>query len=117
MSRLALICGGRDYNNKEKVKETLIDIAPTFVIEGGAKGADKLAGEVCDELCIPYCVVPALWNIGTSAGFKRNSLMLKMLTTLAGQNEHMVVAFPGGKGTRMMVNIARRAGVEVVEIS
>jgi hypothetical protein len=49
-------------------------------------------------------------GLGRKAGPIRNEQMLS-----EGQ-PHLVVAFPGGRGTAHMVGIARAAGVEVIEI-
>lgn len=131
MSKLAIICGGRDYGLRldgngnwkyppefiNQVKEEITSRGITFVIEGGAKGADRLARLACEELGVDFIEVPALWKRrGQSAGYKRNALMLKVLTKLAGESECLVLAFPGGKGTKMMTTIAREAGVKVEEI-
>ena len=47
---------------------------------------------------------------GKAAGPKRNKRMLEWKPDL-------VVAFPGGKGTANMVQQARQAGVEVIEVA
>ena len=53
---------------------------------------------------------PADWDkYQKRAGFIRNSQMLNE------GKPHAVAAFPGGVGTRMMVGLARRAGVPVRE--
>lgn len=86
-------------------------IKPTMVIHGGARGADKLAGEVAKELGIEVVVFPANWELyGKRAGYVRNQLMLD-----AGKPS-LVLAFPIGesRGTRMMIDIATRAGVKVI---
>jgi hypothetical protein len=51
----------------------------------------------------------AEWHrFGREAGPMRNARML------AEGKPNLVVAFPGGPGTRNMVDLARRAGVEIV---
>jgi len=108
-----LVCGGRDYeekvNAREMVKKTIAAIRPGLIIEGGAEGADRLAGYAAVELEIPYHTYHADWEqYGRKAGFIRNSQMLK-----EGKPD-LVLAFPGGKGTAMMVSIALKAGVPVI---
>lgn len=116
-----LVCGGRGYSDKDKVFRTLNTLAdcgeefqtgrPVTIIHGGAKGADHLADQwaVCNWQDIKE--FKAEWDrFGPSAGYIRNRKMLK-----EGQ-PHLVVAFPGGKGTAMMVDIARKADVPVLEI-
>lgn len=109
-SNLVIVTGGRDYADYGKVRDELKGVNPSFVIEGGAKGADSLARRACDELMIPHVTVWALWGSdGTwnrKAGYDRNLLMAKMMSRLGGNNPQRVLAFPGGKGTQMMVDIA-----------
>lgn len=101
-----LVCGGRNYNDKEFVFYTLDKINPDIVVHGGAKGADSLAGEWCQLRNKEERIYPAKWNIhGRSAGALRNREMLKEeLDGLDG-----VIAFPGGRGTTDMISIARKA--------
>ncbi len=107
-----LVCGGRDYGNWGYLYATLNDIDSIYgiteIIHGGATGADKLAGRYA-ELTTKACkVFSADWNKhGKKAGYLRNKQMLE-----EGQPD-LVVAFPGGKGTQNMIDIAKKAGVEV----
>lgn len=107
-----LVCGGRNFNDRELLYQTMNDLSGiSLVIEGGAKGADTLAGEWAHKKQIPYLVVPAEWNkYGKSAGYLRNA---KMLT----YKPDLVIAFPGGAGTAMMVRIAKKAEIRVVEVN
>jgi hypothetical protein len=125
-----LVCGGRDYGlrinpetgKKEKhqpevdhIWHTLDTIRsaihrPLVVIEGEQRGVDLLAREWAEEKGLEVRGFPADWDkYQKRAGFIRNSQMLKE------GNPHAVIAFPGGIGTRMMVQLARRAGVPVKE--
>lgn len=82
------------------------------IISGMASGADTAA---IDWAVCNWCKTheyPANWNLyGKSAGYIRNKQMLD-----EGKPD-LVIAFPGGKGTKMMVDIARKAGVQVMEIN
>ncbi len=81
------------------------------VVSGGARGADRLAEDWAVTRWCPLEVYPADWEThGKSAGYIRNKEMLEK-----GRPD-IVVAFPGGKGTFNMVNIAKKAGVEVIEV-
>lgn len=110
---IVLVCGGRDFEDKELVFSVLDKIRPTFLVEGGAKGADTLAylwakKNLSHENRV---TVEAEWGkYGKAAGYKRNQKMLDDF------KPHLVVAFPGGSGTADMVRRAKRAGVEVREI-
>lgn len=114
-----LICGGRDFNDHGLFDRTMIDIhnqyvtasKPAFYIAGGARGADTEAIRLAKIWGIPYKIYPADWEqYGKRAGYIRNQQMLD-----EGKPD-LVVAFPGGKGTAMMVDIARKAGVKVIEV-
>lgn len=110
-----LVCGGRDYNDYDRLEDELNTLWRVYgdftVISGMARGADSLAVRYAEQYNCPLEKFPALWDVhGRSAGYIRNQLMLD-----EGQPD-LVVAFPGGKGTENMKTIARKAGVEVVEI-
>jgi hypothetical protein len=130
-----LVCGGRDFgdltiathlHNGHKLKEqkyaehtfihrTLDALLPDdcVVIQGRARGVDTAAEQWAwqrsGRTSEPF---PADWDkYGKSAGYIRNAKMLSI-----GKPD-LVVAFPGGKGTAMMIDLARKAGVEVKEIT
>lgn len=106
-----LVCGGRDYDNKQKVFDMLNFLHPAEVITGGATGADSLADQWAMENTKIRHIFPADWaKHGKSAGPIRNALMLQ-----EGQPD-LVIAFPGGKGTENLVKGARILGIEVNEV-
>ncbi len=106
-----LVCGGRDFYDYGLVYQTLKDIPITTIIEGGAKGADALANRYGVEENIDVVTFQAPWKLyGKRAGYIRNKQMLD-----EGKPE-LVVAFPGGKGTANMVELAKEARVPVRQI-
>lgn len=112
-----LVCGGRTYEDIDKVYEILSKIHKyniiTEIIEGGAKGADTLARSWTNEIerGIPCVTFEADWNThGKSAGYIRNKEMLDY-------GPDLVVAFPGGKGTANMVKLAKEARVKVIKVA
>lgn len=122
-----LVCGGRDFEDYELIRNTLEDVVakrgwvyddeynmPNVVlIHGGAKGADLLADQWGVTNWLKIEEYKADWNTyGKSAGMIRNRQMLE-----EGKPD-LVVAFPTKKsvGTWGMVKIAREAGVEVIVI-
>jgi len=110
-----LVCGGRDFNELGWVYDELdklhADREVSLVINGSARGADSLAQEWAQERQVPYLSVPAKWDkYGKSAGYKRNAEMLTF-------EPDYVLAFPGGKGTKMMCELARKEGVFVKELA
>lgn len=110
-----LVCGGRDFQNKDFLEGTL-DRLNNFVkineiIQGGAPGADKLAREWARERNIKINTFYAQWiKYGLAAGPIRNQQMLDE------GKPNLVIAFPGGKGTANMIELAKKAGVRWVQI-
>lgn len=106
-----LVCGGRDYTDKEqvflcldKIKQILGD--DLRICHGGARGADSLAGEWAQSRNVSCTVFPADWaSHGRSAGPLRN---LQMLVTF---QPDYILDFPGGKGTRDMLKKASHAKI------
>jgi len=78
------------------------------VNEGNAPGADRIAGYWARRNKIDNLKFPADWDRhGNSAGPIRNGRML------AEGKPDLVLAFPGGEGTKNMVRQARAAGVPI----
>lgn len=108
---LLLVCGGRDYANRDRVFEVLDAVAAKHpnitILTGAASGADAIAEEWAKSREHPYYGVPARWTtLGKKAGPERNARMLFYLP-------HGVCAFPGGDGTANMCQQAEQAGVRV----
>lgn len=106
-----IVCGGRLYDDYEMVLNVLAFIGhnPT-IVHGAATGADTCAERAAEYLGLKTEVYPADWELhGKAAGPIRNREMLK-----AGAD--LIIAFPGGRGTAHMMNIARIAGVPVLEV-
>ena len=119
-----LVCGGREYTNKEKVFSVLTALGgvpmgdvdnpswlprPDLVImHGGARGADTLADGWAVTNWVPVEEYRADWDkYGKGAGFIRNKQMLEQ-----GKPD-LVIAFPGGRGTNNMIELAREANIAV----
>ena len=106
------VTGGRDFGDG-----LLLDAAmrnhvsrEDRLIHGDARGADRMAALWCEVNGVAVESHPALWDRhGKAAGFIRNQAMVA-----SGLDK--LLAFPGGRGTADMVNRARKAGVEVIEI-
>ena len=106
-----LVCGGRNLQAAEwrdRLGAILDDLAPRCVIVGGCSGADELAERWAREHAVPLVIMPAHWKaLGRPAGPLRNGWMLTFL------QPDLVLALPGGDGTRNMVLQALDRGVEV----
>lgn len=111
-----LICGGRDFTDEAMFGNAIGDLIrlrglPSKIIEGGAKGADRMARTWAGQKAIEVKTEEADWNkYGKAAGHIRNQAMLDKY------KPDFVVAFPGGKGTASMIDKARKAGIDVAEI-
>lgn len=113
-----LVCGGRDYFDRERVFAVLDglhrNLAIALIIHGAAKGADSLAGEWADSHGVEqtgdrFKIAPLDWQIlGPKAGPLRNQQMLDEC------KPDLVVVFPGGRGTACMLRLAKVAGVKTL---
>jgi hypothetical protein len=116
MAHRVLVCGGRDFCDAARIWSVLdhyLREADNFscVIHGAARGADSIAGEWAVARSLPVEAFPADWTgLGRGAGPIRNAQMLRE------GKPTLVIAFPGGTGTRDMVARSKRAGVPVLEI-
>lgn len=115
MEQRVLVCGGRDYEDRAQLFRVLdaAHLANPIIclIHGAARGADTLAADWAlgrGVLCNAY---PADWDRdGRAAGPIRNKKMLDV------GKPHLVIAFPGGRGTANMKQQAEAAGVPVVSV-
>lgn len=120
MGCVVIVTGSRGYTDYGVIYDALEGAAPKLVIQGGARGADSIAKRWCHETGVSMLEVPALWDAyGKAAGTKRNELMLKVGMMLANAKNIplVVLAFPiaSSVGTRHMMKIAAKAGIEVRE--
>lgn len=117
-------CGGRNYDNYQVVADYMDalhrEIGVDVLINGYAKGADKLFSRWAkDNKITSIYDMPADWNKhGKSAGYKRNCAMLQQAVYQADENRNdiRVIATPGGKGTEMMIKIAKQEDIVVYRI-
>lgn len=107
-----LVCGDRNWTNKELIRREVEGLRPDVVIHGAARGADVLGGMAARELGIEVIEFPAQWEkYGRAAGPIRNQQML-------GEGKPTIVfAFNNkiseSKGTKDMIRRARKAGLPV----
>lgn len=101
-----IVCGGRDYQDRAKVFESLDRLHQekgiTCVIHGDCRtGADRFADEWAKERGVDVQRYQADWiRLGRAAGPVRNQVMRDEAKADG------VVAFPGGRGT---ADMCRRA--------
>ncbi len=103
------IVGSREFKNYElfsdAMKQYLSDIS--WVVSGGAPGADSLAEKWARENKKMLTIYPADWfNLGKRAGYVRNTDIVK--------NSDMIIAFWDGKskGTKHTIGLAQKMGKE-----
>jgi YspA, cpYpsA-related SLOG family len=122
---IVIVCGGRRWGEPAygKSKSTIIGERQmlyyalhgrgiTEIRHGGSTGADTYAGTWARGNGVFERQVDADWeNRGRSAGPMRNAKMLAM-----DPKPDLVIAMPGGIGTRNMVNQALAAGVPVERV-
>ncbi len=113
-----LVCGGRTYDDQQKVDQTLSRLHRRsridLIIHGAQKGADTLASEWAKRNGVPELPFPVSdeeWKrIGKSAGPARNQRMLDI------GRPNLCVSFPGGRGTADMVARASLVGLPTMQI-
>lgn len=117
------VCGGRDFRKRVNVFKALDGLYAAFditkVIEGGQRttergytvgGVDFWAQQWAEERGVPWLTVEADWSRwGSAAGPIRNEAILR------DHRPDMLAAFPGGEGTKDMVDRARLGRFHVVE--
>lgn len=120
-----LVCGGRHFNDKEKLFARLDGIHDeceiSTIISGMAAGADSLAADWAKLNNVDIDPYPAKWKdlsvpgaviktnkygkYNTLAGHQRNQAMLEQ-----GKPDGVLYT-PGGSGTANMINKAREADI------
>jgi hypothetical protein len=116
-----LVCGGRDYNDVDRVARELgacLQVLGDIEIICGYdpdddrfQGADELAFKWAIANGVPVFPFPAPWKkFGRSAGPRRNGRMLAWGKPTLG------MAFPGGRGTADMTDRLFRAEIPVTTV-
>ena len=122
-----LVTGGRNFSDHDFLNSFLDNFLSTnpikLLIHGDASGVDTLAKNWAIKNNILHKPYPANWTDFSSpciikygqfgkynalAGNKRNKFMLE------DSKPDLVIAFPGGSGTKDMVKISKKNGVPVI---
>ena len=109
-----IVAGSRYFNDKDKLYSILDDVVKELgsdieIVSGCCRGADKLGEQYAEEHNIPVKRFPADWaKYGLRAGYVRNAEMAEYASN--GDGSGWLVAFPleVSKGTKMMVDLARK---------
>lgn len=110
------VFGGRDFEEKDLMYQALDYLhslnAITLIIEGGAKGADRLGRSWAKERGIPFVTIAAEWDkCDKAAGIIRNTRIANEFTP------HAALMAPGGTGTADMLEKLQAKGVAVWELN
>lgn len=112
-----LVAGGRDFSDFDKLSITLSSVTKGIkredivIIQGGAKGADRLAWEWAKANQVRMEEFKANWGLhGRAAGPIRNQEMLT-----EGKPDIAVIA-PGGRGTADMVRRLENASIPIFRV-
>ncbi len=114
-----LICGSRDYDNTDTIRRTIYRLMGQYrdlvIVEGGAKGADRIAHDVATKAGLTVETFEADWKThGMAAGPLRNISMLE-----SGIDEcHAFVNKPltESVGTEHCVRMAAKMGIYTVVV-
>lgn len=104
-----IVTGSRDWADSEAIGLVLTNACPSLVVQGGARGADRMALEWAKDNGVAHETFHANWRqYGKIAGRVRNCRMLDAFP------EAKVVAFPlDGPGTKHCIAEAQRRGMSV----
>lgn len=111
-----VVCGGRNFRSLWAVSSIHAALSalprPSEVFHGGCSGADVSAGSWAFAAGVPVVSFPAPWStFGRGAGPMRNAHMLQVAQR-RGRGV-LLVAFPGGAGTRNAVSLANAMAIRV----
>lgn len=119
MNTRIIVCGNKDFTDRDFCLEKLKEMIPRYtnpeIISGHARGADTFGEEYARMTGIKCSVFKAEWKrYGKAAGPIRNREMLDY----AMEETPVVIAFWNGtsRGTKNMIERARKAGVEVIVV-
>jgi hypothetical protein len=112
-----LVCGSRSWKDDLAIADAISQLDNTsgiqLLIQGGARGADRMARSFANSAGIPVKEFPANWNrYGKAAGFIRNQQMLDE------GRPHLVLAFlrNDSPGTLDMIRRAAKADIPVAVV-
>ena len=114
---VVLVTGDRDWNNYDSIRTELEKLpSGSAVVHGACRGADRIAGEIAEELGLEPRPYPADWRrYRGGAGPIRNQQMLDEEPEIS-----LVLAFhpdlTKSKGTKDMVERSEKAGKPVRRI-
>lgn len=109
-----LITGSRDWVNESRMRAVFVELdkrarKPITLVHGCARGADRMAGKIAEELGWVVEEHPADWDTyGKRAGLLRNEEMVTR-----GADLCLAFPMPSSRGTYHCMRLARLAEIEV----
>jgi hypothetical protein len=105
-----LVCGSRTITNsawifseiEKYISESNLQYSDIHIIEGSAKGVDKIAKQFADDRNIPAIEMPADWSIGKHAGILRNIKMYE------NTDEVLILWDGNSRGTRHTIGLCEK---------
>ena len=113
----AVVCGGREYTDKKFMFNILDDFLLDTIIHGDARGADSLCSEYCKNHNIKEVSVSTKWKEYKSGNhwIKQKTAGLEANTKMLDIKPDIVIAFPGGRGTRETLRKAKSRSIRVIQ--
>lgn len=108
---LVIFCGSREWSDRAAIRADIESLPEgSIVIEGGARGADRIAREEAEALGVHVATVRALWDhYGRSAGYRRNEAMTRL------RPDYLYAYSLGTAGTAHMIRYAEAECIQVRE--
>lgn len=104
-----LVCGDRNWEDRDLVLDVLNEFCPEVVIEGHARGVDQIAHKWAESHAATLFCFPAEWGrYGRSAGPIRNRRMAELMPDLVLAFHDSILT---SKGTGDMLTIAEDQGI------
>lgn len=108
----ALVCGGRNFSDQNVIEESLAYLHDrrrlTVILHGDATGADTLSKNWALENGVWTLACPSLAD-----GPRSNGGVLRYQFMMDFFEPDLVIAFPGGEGTKRMVEMAQSKSIPV----
>jgi hypothetical protein len=122
--QVIVVTGGRGYTDRNHVRNTLDTLLKEhgnlIIAHGGCNcredepdiGADYFASEWADDNeCVNVKYFADWGTYGRAAGPIRNEAMVE--GSMAWKAPAIMIAFPGGRGTKNAIEVAKKHGLEV----
>lgn len=111
-----LVCGDRNWTNYDLIHKVLSNYPSTdIIVQGGARGADRMASDAALSFGMVVEEYPADWETyGKKAGPIRNQTMLNTGIDLVLAFHNYIL---NSRGTKDMVSRAKKANIPYVVIT